>query len=253
VKVGVRAWVGIVVATGASCVIGPLDYTARPCTGTCPAGLTCEGRICVPDGGRFCDYAPVGATSCLDFGDGLPLDGGWAIEPIPGSFLRVENGTLVSEVSSSASGLNGRLQYPLPPWQHVRLSFDLKPQLMALSGFVAVSEIETQCGSDWNGAWFHYLQDTGPSQFVLRAGPGTQLVVLDPQPALDGWTRVTLETTAGTPNVGTVSLNGTSSGAVTFDSCSNPTTWVANLGLAVVATASFEHVELDNVVLEQKW
>jgi hypothetical protein len=247
VNVGVRAWVGILAAAGASCVIGPLDYTARPCTGSCPAGFTCEGRICVPDGGRFCDYAPAGATSCLDFEDGVPLDGGWAVEPVPGSFLRVENGTLVSEVSSSASGLNGRLNYLLPPWQHVKLSFDLKPQLMALSGFVAISEI--QCKGDFDGAWFHYLQDTGPSQFVLRAGPGTQLVVLDPQPALDGWTRVTLETTAGSPNVGTVSLNGNSAGAVTFDTCTNPM-WLADLGLAVVASASFEHVELDNVVLE---
>jgi hypothetical protein len=235
-------------AASVACVIPPLDYSGKPCTQACPEGWSCQGHLCVPDGGRFCDYAPAGAISCLDFEDGLALDGGWQPENASGTWLRVEQGVLVSEPADGGAGVMGRLSYSLPPWSHVRLSFDLNPALTTDTDHVPISEI--QCLPDYDGVWFHYAQNSGSPGFVLRAGSGgvpVSSVLVAPQPAFNVWTRITLETAAGSPNTGTLSIDGQSAGTVVFGSCVNPS-WVANFGL--ITSSPLQHAEFDNVVLE---
>jgi hypothetical protein len=232
-----------------ACVVPPLAVSGKPCSGTCPDGWSCQGRLCIPDGGRFCDWAPSGATSCLDFEQGLPLDGGWQLEVINGAGVRVENGALVSETLDGGSAMPGRLRFLLPAWQHVRLSFDFRPvSLNADDGFVAISEI--QCEQAFDGAWFHYVSEqTGPV-LVLRTGPNSQpSTTLMPQPEFGAWTRVTLETTdAGASGTATLSLDGAQAGTTPFLNCTNP--WEANLGLSVQTGSAAQQAQFDNVVLE---
>jgi hypothetical protein len=230
-----------------ACVLQPLDFSGKPCSDACPDGYGCEGRICVPAGKHFCDVAPAGALSCLDFESGI--DGGWVDEGLPGSVYRVENGALVSDTSDA--GTLGRLKLYLPPWQHVTLSFDFKPEtLNATDGFVALSEI--QCEPDYDGAWFHYLSEqTGGPVFVLRAGSaGEPTTTLLPQPQFNAWTRVTLEAMRGDPNQGKVSLNGQLAGTTSFPTCPTSPIWLVNLGLSLQTGTRMQRAQFDNVVLQ---
>jgi hypothetical protein len=240
-----RAW--LLVLPCAACVLRPLDLSGKSCVGTCPEGYSCQSGECVPDGKSLCDV--LHPTSCLDFeSTGI---GDWTIEVPPGfgAFRIVpDGGTLGAGLQSATPSLDGgtagRLDLPLPSWQHVRLDFDFLPQLNPPSGDVSIAEI--QCASSYQGAWFHYVH--GANAFALVAGPdGTTINLLAPAPAMGAWSHLTLEVTSALR--GTVSVNDEHAADVSFAACPSGQ-WQITLGLNTQDDATFHQARFDNVVVQ---